>query len=251
MKKIISVCSLIIVAAILVTVFTACGTDKGDGTTTTTAPSTTGVQKVEIGELTLTVNESNAVVLNNGQTFQTLSYPQGKGTPFALEYAKDHYDFVDINFDGNLDLYIAVAEEDGVIYYYCWLYNATTCVFDYSVSLSALTNISIDSAEQLIYAVGISNDGKKVISSYTWVNGVLTFIESYGAEEDIPEDIQQSANNNTIGNKPNSEKPVTDNSTTAPAGNAGTADTTKPLLTTEPNTGSGIVLVDPTDEVWY
>lgn len=243
MKKIISVCSLIIIAALVVTVFTACGGEEG-GTPTTTAPAST-TNEVVIGTLTLTVNEANAVVYNDGTLFQTLAYPQGKGTPFVYEYAKEHYDFIDLNFDGNLDVYIAVADDEGTIHYYCWLYNATTKVFDYSISLSALTNISVNSAEQLVFSVGFDSDGNKVVSKYTFSNGSLTFIEAYNEADEIPEDVDQNVNDNVIGDKPATGGSVT--GTTAPSGANGT---TKPLLTTEPNAG-GIIIVDPTEDVWY
>ena len=244
MKKIISICSLIVIAALVVTVFTACGGDD-NATTSTTSPATT-TNEVVIGTLTLTVNETNAVVYNDGVLFQTLTFPQGKGTPFVFEYAKEHFDFIDMNFDGNLDVYIAVADDEGTIHYYCWLYNATTKVFDYSISLSGLTNISVNAAEQLIFAIGYDTDGNKVISKYTFENGSLKFLESYNEADEIPEDIDQNVNNNSIGDKPTTGGSAT-GGTTAPSGTNGT---TKPLLTTQPQSG-GIVLVDPTEEVWY
>lgn len=243
MKKIISICSLIVIAALMVTVFTACGEEEG-GIPTTTAPVTT-TGEVVIGTLTLTVNEADAVVYNDGVLFQTLSYPQGKGTPFVYEYAKEHYDFIDLNFDGNRDIYIAVADDEGTIHYYCWLYNATTKVFDYSISLSALTNISVNAAEQLVFSVAFDSDGNKVISKYTFVNGSLTFVEAYNEADEIPEDVDRNVSDNAIGDKPAAGESVTD--TTAPTDTNGT---TKPLLTTEPNGGS-IILVDPTEDVWY
>ena len=133
MKKIISICSLIIVAALVVTVFTACGSKPETDTTSTTkvAADNSGQNNanVVIGTLTLKVNENNAEVYNDGALLQVLTYPQGKGTPFSYEYAKEHYGLVDMNFDGETDVYIAVADDEGVIYYYCWLYNATAKEF--------------------------------------------------------------------------------------------------------------------------
>lgn len=249
MKKIISICSLIVVAALVVTVFTACGSDKKTDTNKNTTTTAAGVQNAEvvIGELTLKVNETNAEVFNDGKLFQTLSFPENKATPFSYDYAKEHYDFVDLNFDGNLDVYIAVADDDGIIYFYCWLYNATKKTFDYSIALSALTNISVDSAEQFLYAIGYDAEGNKVVSKYTFENGSLKFVESFNESDDIPEDVDQNVNNNTIGDKPNTGKPSTGD-TTAPSGS--TVET-KPPLTTEYNPGNGIIIVDPTDEQWY
>ncbi len=251
MKKIISICALIIVAAIVVTVFTACGSGKNDKATTTAAATTTNIDaqnNVVVSGLSLKINETSADVYNDGVLIQTLKYPQGKGTPFSFEYAKEHYGFLDMNFDGEYDVYIAVADDDGIIYYYCWLYNATAKEFQYSPALSDLKNISVDGAEQIILAIGFDSEGNKVISKYTFVNGSLSFIEKFNETDEIPEDIVENMDNNAIGNKPvegtpsvDTSEPVTDNTT----------GETKPLLTTEPNSGGGIVLVDPTDEVWY
>lgn len=252
MKKIISICLLIVVVTLVVTVFTACGGKSESDTTTTTKVAADNAgqnnKDVVIGTLTLKVNETNAEVYNDGALLQVLSYPKGKGTPFSYDYAKEHYGFADMNFDGETDVYIAVADDEGVIYYYCWLYNASAKEFQYSISLSALTNISVDSAEQLVFAIGFDANGNKVISKYTFVNGSLSFIESFNESEDIPEDIEQNVNNNTIGDKPVADNTVTDTSKPVTDGTTGE---TKPLLTTEPNNGNGIVLVDPTDEVWY
>lgn len=250
MKKIISLCSLIIVAAIVVTVFTACGgkTDTATTTSKTTAVADQNNADVVIGVLTLKVNETNAEVYNDGVLLQTLKYPQGKGTPFSYDYAKEHYGFLDMNFDGEYDIYIAVADDEGVIYYYCWLYNATAKEFQYSAALSDLENISVNNAEQFILAIDYDAEGNKVVSKYTFVNGILSLVEAYNESEDIPEDIVDDMSNNAIGDKPvegtpsvDASKPVTDNTT----------GETKPLLTTEPNTGSGVILVDPTEEIWY
>ena len=102
---------------------------------------------VVVNGLSLKVNETSADVYNDGVLLQTLKFPQGMGTPFSFEYAKEHYGFLDMNFDGEYDVYIAVADVDGIIYYYCWLYNATAKEFQYSPALSDLKNISVDGAD--------------------------------------------------------------------------------------------------------
>lgn len=249
MKKIISLCSIIVITALFVTMFAACGGADNDTTTVpTTAAGGENVNPdvVEIGKLTLKVNENEAVVYNDGEEFRKLIYPKNYRVEFDYDYAKEHYDLIDLNFDGNLDAYIAVADEDGLIYFYCFLYNATTTQFDYNSHLSAFNNISVDSAEQLIYAVGYTDDGRKVISKYNWENGIPVFVEAFGADEDIPEEVEQSAGSNTIGDKPHVDDPAEEDTTAS-----GSAGETKPLLTTEPNNQGGIVLVDPTEEQWY
>ncbi len=260
MKKIISVCSVVLAFALLVTVFTACDKDKTEDTSTTAAP-----QVMDGASLTLDVAEDKATVMKGASVFQELSYPKGIGYVFDLEYAREHYEFVDMNFDGNADLYIAVSNVDGDIYYYCWLYNATENRFDYSASLSALKNISIDSEEQLILSK-VNYKGVDKVSTYNWVDGVLTYVETFGEEgETIPQKIEQSYSGNTIGETSKTDKTTAQNSDKAPApsttkaqGSSGSAgqstkpQTTKPLLTTTSPANNGIELLpEEPDDGWY
>ncbi len=232
MKKIISICAVILSLALLITVFAACGKNEGDDTTTTTAEVA-----VADGEYSLEVAATSATVKKGDAVFQELKYPQGIGYEFDLAYAKEHYEFIDMNFDGNLDLYVAVSKVDNVISYYCWLYNATDNKFDYSASLSALKNISVDSAEQLVLSKTYFNGIEKV-TTYEWVDGVLTIKESYGDEgETIPQNIMQSLNDNTIGEVSNTEK-TTANTTTQANGEKTTVAQGGNKTTTSANGGN-------------
>lgn len=263
MKKIVSICAVILSVALLVTAFSACG-KKGEGTTdaTTQAP-------VADGEYSIDITAANAVVKKGDAVFQELSYPNGIGYEFDLAYAKEHYEFIDMNFDGNLDLYIAVSKVDNVINYYCWLYNASANKFDFSASLSALKNISVDSYEQLVLSKTYYNGIEKV-STYQWVDGVLQLKDVYGDEGvTIPQGVVQSYNDNTIGEVSNSEKATTTKATTqsqatsstsAQGSNGGASEnktttapkTTKPLLTTTtPANGIELVTGDPEGDEWY
>lgn len=260
MKRIISVCSVILAFALFVTVFAACNKDKADDTSTTTVP-----QVADGGEYTLDVAEDKATVMKGSSVFQELSYPVGIGYAFDLEYAREHYEFVDMNFDGNADLYLAVSNVDGVISYYCWLFNATENRFDYSASLSALKNISVDSEEQLILSK-VNYEGVDKVSTYNWVDGVLTYVETFGEEgATIPQKIEQSYSGNTIGETSKTEKTTAQNTdktssqgTTKGQSSSGSSSqttkpqTTKPLLTTTSPANNGIELL-PTepDDGWY
>ncbi len=276
MKKIISICAVILSLALLITIFAACGKKEGEDTTTTTAAA------VATGEYSLEVATDKAIVKKGDTVFQELKYPQGIGYEFDLAYAKEHYEFIDMNFDGNLDLYLAVSKVDNIISYYCWLYNATDNKFDFSASLSALKNISVDSAEQLVLSKTYFNGIEKV-TTYEWVDGVLTMKERYGNEgETIPQNIIQSLNDNTIGEVSNTDKTTSgattqasgDKTTAAQGGNktttaanggnnttSGNADNktttsapkpTKPLLTTTNPAADGIeVLPSKPNDGWY
>ncbi len=202
MKKIISLCSVVLVFALMITVFTACGDNTEDNTTQNTedvAVNTSGYS-VEI-------SDSTAVVKKDGKEFQTLKYPVNAGIPFDLEYAKKNNAFIDMNFDGVLDFYIATSNADGVISYYCWLYNGTTNQFDYSVILSELKNISVDAEYHRILS-NVIVGGEEHVFCYRWVDGKLTFDTDYSDDNGgIPEDVTQVVNDNAIGSD---KKPVTE-----------------------------------------
>lgn len=264
MKKIISICAVILSVALLITVFAACGKNNGDNT-----PESTTADAVADGAYSLDVSVEKAVVKKGDTVFQELSYPVGIGYEFDLAYAKEHYEFIDMNFDGNLDLYLAVCKVDNVINYYCWLYNATDNKFDYSASLSALKNISVDPYEQLILSKYYYNGVEKV-STYEWVDGKLQLKETFGDEgATIPQNIVQSYTENTIGEVSNNDKATNTATTKAPTvsttgsqgSNSGASDnktttapkTTKPLLTTTSPANEGIVLLPsaPSGDGWY
>lgn len=196
MKKIIGLCSVFIALAIIVTMFAACGGKKGDETTTTT---TTTESNVKAGVITVEVGTESAIIKEDGFVVQTLKYPKDSDVKFDLEYAKEHYEFIDFNFDGVEDFYIAVSSENGSINYYCWLYNETTKFYEYSKDLSALKNISVDAEKHLIVSKVIDGDSEK-ISCYRWVDGVLTLDKTYdSAKDEIPEEVTNAVTNNSIG----------------------------------------------------
>ena len=193
MKKIYSLCSILVVLALFVTVFTACGDKSEKDATKTTAPvsAETGFS-VEIGD-------SQAVVKKDGKEFQVLKYPLNTGKTFDKEYASKNNAFLDMNFDGLADFYIAICVENDAVNYYCWLYNATTEQFDYSASLSALKNISVDSENQVILS-NLVVDGKEHVFTYKWVDGVLTFETDYNEDDGgIPENVTKVVTESAIG----------------------------------------------------
>ena len=197
MKKIITLCSLLVCLAVLVTVFSSCG-DKTEESSTTE----TYVAAIENEGFSFTaeVGEKETIIKNKGEAYQTLKYPVNAGYPFDFNYAKERSQFIDMNFDGQPDFYIAVSAEAETIYYYCWLFNATTKKFEYSVSLSGLTNISVDADTHTIYSTFKYRDTMKVVS-YKWVNGALVNAESYDSVSDtIPPEVTEAVSNNIIGN---------------------------------------------------
>lgn len=260
MKKIFALCSLIICVSLVLTVFVSCGkdTDNNDDQT-----NESNIVSVTNGDFVFNaeVGAENTVIKNNGEEYQVLNYPSNAGYAFDLEYAKSHAEFIDMNFDGEPDFYIAVSVNGDTIYYYCWLFNATSKKFDFSVSLSGLTNISVDTENQVIYSSNTTN-GETKIAAYVWANGQLSLKEVYDNEEDtIPPEVTEAAQENAIGTvtKPN-KTPTTEKTTKADKNNSSatkdsstTTQGKKPLntTTTTPRMDGIEVMTGDINDGWY
>ena len=229
MKKIITLCSVIVAAAIIITCFAACDGKTEDNTTTepTTEEIVTQVGEVEGVKLTAYIEDEYVLLKNGDKEFQKLMYPIKKNFTIDFELAKESFNFIDMNFDGLVDFYMAVAEKDGNVEFYCWLYNATDKQFDYSISLSSLKNISVDANEQMIYS---SDSG--YYYEYGWVDGQLKVVTSYDKNETVPEKVTQASNNL----KPNKDNNTSSNTqagdTVVDSSNTTTATTNAPQNTT-------------------
>ena len=258
MKKIVALCSLIICVSLVLTVFVSCGKDT-DNTGSTDANDAVTVTNGEF-VFTAEIGPENTVIKNNGEEYQTLNYPSNAGYPFDLAYAKSHAEFTDMNFDGQPDFYIAVSVDGETIYYYCWLFNATSKKFDFSVSLSGLNNISVDADNQIIYST--NNVGGEVkIAAYVWANGQLSLKEVYDdKEETIPAEVTGAAQQNVIGTvtKPATTTAATEKTTKADkndgtsSANNTTTKPKKPLNTTTTSPRNGIeVQTGDINDGWY
>ena len=165
-----------------------------------------------------------------------------------------------MNFDGQPDFYVAVSSVDGVISYYCWLYNATTNQFEYSIILSALKNISVDAQNHRILTNVKDGDASAVVS-YRWEDGDLVLDKKY--DSSLPEEITKVVEENAIGNKKPTTSVYTDKSQettkksdSKPVVTEGTVTTTKenkPLntTTTKAYTGGVQLATGDMDEGWY
>ena len=231
MKKIITLCAVVLALAFIVTAFTACKNKPQEETTTTTQS-----ESVKEG-FSVVIDATKAVVKKDGKDYQTLKFPLNTGMKFDLDYATKNNAFIDMNFDGQPDFYIAVSAEAETIYYYCWLFNATTKKFEFSVSLSGLTNISVDANTHTIYSTFKYRDTTKVVS-YKWVNGALVNADEYDNTSDtIPPQVTEAVSNNVIGNVPRPQQ------TTKPQQSGGNSSATqsggnKPQGNTTPGTTS-------------
>jgi hypothetical protein len=220
MKKIITLSAVILVIAILVTSFASCNGKKEDDISTT---ATTENAQSSIEVFTAEIKENEAVIKNGNKVIQTLSYPINFGHEFDLDYAKKHYAFIDMNFDGELDFYIAVNSKDGVVSYYCWIYNATPDAYEFSALMSTLKNLSVDAEKQLILSKTVK-DGVTNIVSYHWVDGELVIKETYSDKNaEIPEEITKVVEENAIGtDKTTTEK--SEKEETTKKNNSGSSD---------------------------
>lgn len=196
MKKIIALCAAILSIAVIITAFTACDSKPGNGEETVSDNKTFIKDEAVFSAV---VGESSVVIMRGDEVYQTLKFPVNSGYSVDVKYAQEHYEFIDMNFDGLRDFYVALGDNSGVINYFCWLFNDTTKEYDYSVTLSGLRNISVDSYNHRIISTEVKN-GITVWSTYKWVNGVLTFDSKHTSEdESIPEEITNAAQNNAIG----------------------------------------------------
>ena len=265
MKKIISLCSVILVFALMITVFTACGDNTEENTTAQASGNMIAAEGYSV-----VVGEASATVYKDGKEFQVLKYPVNSGAAVNLEYASKNNAFIDMNFDGVHDLYIAISNSNGVISYHCWLYNVTADKFDYSVILSALQNISVDAENHRILSKSVVG-GVEHIFSYRWVDGQLRFDTDYNTEDgDIPEEVTQVVNDNAIGDaaqttkapdKTDNKKPDKNNgnkeeTTKKPSSsdNKTTTKANKPAntTTTAPNVNNGLVIeTGGIDDGWF
>ncbi len=256
MKKIFALCSIIICVSLILTVFVSCNKDTdNDSDSVSNAVSVTNGEFIFTAE----VGSENTLIKNNGEDYQTLNYPTNAGYPFDFAYAKAHAEFTDMNFDGQPDFYIAVSANGDTIYYYCWLFNATSKKFDFSVSLSGLTNISVDADNQVIYS---SNNigGEVKIAAYVWANGQLSLKEVYdNKDETIPPEVTGAAQQNAIGTATKPANTTAAEKTTKADKNDGTSSanntTTKPkkplnTTTTSPRNGVEVMTGDINDG-WY
>ncbi len=241
MKKIISLCSVVLSLVVLLTMFTACGDNKKESDTTTveSVVAETGFSAV--------IEKDKAIINKDGKEYQELEFPKNAKVKFNKKYATKNNEFIDMNFDGKEDFYIAVNSVDGVISYYCWLYNDTTKKFDYSVILSDLNNISVDSENQKILS-SVEVDGEKHVLSYSWVDGQLILDTDYSDKNGgIPENVTQSVTDNAIGTgkptKPSKAETTTEKNSSDKNTDKTTAPSKKPAntTTTKPE-GGGIVL---------
>ncbi len=231
MKKIIASCSVLLALSLVFVLFAGCGGNGDDGNTTTTKNNT-----VSIDGLTAEIENASATIKKDGEVFQKLEYPVNPDYKFDLEYAKSHYEFKDMNFDGVPDFYIAASKEGDVISFMCWLFNDTNKTFEYSIILSSLKNISVDAENQRIYST-VNYEGVEKVAAYKWVDGSLAFDKQYDNSSDtIPEEVTGSVQNNSIG--VNAETSADDETTTkAPKPSKGDKeDATKKPVTTDKET---------------
>ncbi len=245
MKKIISVSALILALALIVTAFTACGDKNEEETTTQPTASTTKVPFTP----TITISENGAMVSYGDGKIQKLNFPEGYENEYDYEYAKEHYDFVDLNFDKVLDISIAIAKNGDEISYYCWLYDSVTNGYVFSKELSALKNISVDADKKQILS-SVTDGKNEVVKVYAWVEGKLTEQKTYGENgETVPSSVSETIKNNSVGTD---KKPST-STTTKPSNNTTSSNkpTTKPNSTTKPSGGGIQITEGDFDAGWY
>ncbi len=140
-------------------------------------------------------------IYDGDELIQKEEYPEDKNAEFDIDYAKEHIEFVDVNFDGNEDLCLAINAKKTVISYYCWLYDTESGKFVFSDELSKLKTISLNEEKHQIISVE-TKKGKDIYVCYEWVDGKLTKVKSIDADSpDVPVEIIEAVENNSVGVK--------------------------------------------------
>ncbi len=227
--------------------------------------------------------KTNMIEFYNGdELIQIDKYPDSKLYDFDFEYAKEHIEFKDINFDGKTDACLAISKNGEVIKFMCWLWENER--FVYNKELSALTSISVDSDNKQIIAVDFTKDESEYVN-YKWVEGVLTEVSRYKVNApDVPAEVIEAVENNAVGIKTddttktrsetaadvNENEPVTEKSAVTEAEKNKKAtdksdNTTKKAdkkqdkkqdkktkeTTTDDNTGNVILATGDIDDGWF
>ena len=245
MKRFIAIgLSLVLVACLAVTLSSCKSKDNGDTTDTT---STTEAAAAE-SKHTADVGEKSLIVYKNGEQFQELSYVEGDDS-FDLEYAKQHIEFVDMNFDGELDICLATHTTAYAVCYYCWLYDAATGKFVYSEDLSALTTISVDNEDKQIISLVHESAAKSYYVCYEWKDGKLTEVKKMDVDDkDIPQSVSNAVTDNTLGTKVNASTTSRNDSNTS------SKTTTKKAggnTTTTKKSGGVQIVTGGMDDGWF
>ncbi len=185
MKKVISLILAVACVFTLILTLTACKGDSDDNETT----QNNSEQSVVVG-YTAKVTEDSLMIYKDGEFVEQLSYPEAKKADFVLAFAQDHIAFKDLDFDGNLDICLAVNSLGDGFVYYCWIFDGTR--FVYNEELSSFKTITIDSAKKHVISTEKDKDGKTVYIVYEWKNGKLEKVT-------VEDELSDTAESNVLG----------------------------------------------------
>lgn len=240
MRKIFTLTIAILLALSVVLCFTACK-GNGDDSTTTTQPVVNSGNS--IGGYSAEVTENSLKVYKNDVFVEELTYPENKKSNLFLDFAKNHIAFKDMDFDGNLDICVAINQLETGFEYCCWIYDAKADKFVYNETLSSFTSITLDNVNKQVIST-VKNDGELSYVVYEWKNGKL---EKLQEKDELPETVTDnvigavSSNNTTSRNPENSGSQSDDkgtSSTTQSQGGASNNNNSTPGNNGGSNSGS-------------
>ena len=106
--------------------------------------------------------------------FQKISFPQQNEYYASLDffYAKDYFDFTDMNFDGLEDLYVPCSVTTENLECMCWIRKSGEDYFELSEDLSRLPE-PVALPKQLRIRSCDNSTGERVSTLYWWNNGRL------------------------------------------------------------------------------
>ena len=95
------------------------------------------------------------------------------------DYAVEHTVFQDMNFDGELDLYVPCSVTTANLEGMAWLWDEEAGKFVFSEELSALYELTVFPDEELITSQDYSDPDCILCSEYKWEDGKLVKIGEY------------------------------------------------------------------------
>lgn len=116
-----------------------------------------------------------------GKLFQSFEFPS-KGeyyTSLDFEFAFERTVFQDMDFDGNVDLYVPCSVTTPNLEGMAWLWDTKEKEFTLSEELSALYELTVYPEDEVLSSQDYSDPEKILCREYQWEDGKLKIISEY------------------------------------------------------------------------
>ncbi|MBR2875715.1 MAG: hypothetical protein IKC01_01105 [Clostridia bacterium] len=232
-------------ALVLMSVFTlvfSLASCKGSEGTDVTVEETENIAAGKVnGGYSAELTADSLKVYKDEVFVQELLIPENKKTALVLEFAQNHINFKDLNFDGNEDICVSIVSTIDGFEYCCWIFDTEKGEFVYNETLSSLSAITIDETNKQIVSKETNADGEEIYIIYEWNNGDFVKIEEKNEKPDSAEEsiIGSQSSNATTSRKPSSSNNDSGKNETADKNESDNTDkgdlTVKPSTTQKPD----------------